>query len=362
MMEKKEAGINLEDEVDLVDLVKSIWNGKMLIAKVASIFVLSGLLIAFTSTVEYEASCKLLPESQETQMSNLGGLAGLAGLAGVDLGSLTGSSSGVLTPQLYPEIVKSLPFVLEVMQDTVYFENEKLKTTSFYYFKEIAKPSLLGYVLKYTLGLPSILKSAFFDSEEESSFQPIDFYRLKKADLEIIEKFKQKISVEIDDGTGIIEIVVEMPDPFVAAQLAEKIEKMITNEVVKYKTNKSLMNLEFVLEAHDEAQEKFEDVQLRLAKVTDKNKNVTTATAEIEIKKIQHEYDIAFDVYKGLSSQVEKAKIKLREETPVFTVIEPVRIPSEKSKPRRMLTAFVFGVVGAVFASFYLILKHVKVY
>ncbi|MDW3208235.1 MAG: Wzz/FepE/Etk N-terminal domain-containing protein [Reichenbachiella sp.] len=344
MAEEREHKVIHDDEIDLIELAKTIWAGRRFIAKVTGIFAIIGLVIAFTSPVEYEASCKLLPESQEAQMPNMGGLAGLAGLAGVDLSSMSGSS-GVLTPQLYPEIVNSLPFILEVLNDTVYFEQMDLHTTSFHYFKEIKKPSLLGYAMKYTIGLPGLLKKAV-QGEESAKENASPFYRLSKEDWKIIEKFKERISIEIDAETGIIEVLIELPDPYAAAQIAKKIELMVTEAVIEYKTDKSIKNLEFILETYNEAKAEFEKVQLRLARATDRNKNVSSATGQIELKKIEHEYDIAFDVYKGLSSQVEQAKIKLKEETPVFTILEPVRIPEDKSKPKRAIILCVMIFLG----------------
>ena len=60
-----------EDEIDLIELAKTIWAGRRLIIKVTAVFIILGLIIAFTSKVEYEASCKLLPESQEGMKGNL---------------------------------------------------------------------------------------------------------------------------------------------------------------------------------------------------------------------------------------------------------------------------------------------------
>ena len=94
MVEHREPKDIQEGEIDLVELAKTIWTGRLLIAKVAGIFAILGLIIAFTSPVEYQASCKLLPENQETKSPSLGGLAGLAGLAGVDLGGMGNSGSG----------------------------------------------------------------------------------------------------------------------------------------------------------------------------------------------------------------------------------------------------------------------------
>ncbi|UXX80609.1 Wzz/FepE/Etk N-terminal domain-containing protein [Reichenbachiella carrageenanivorans] len=345
MAEEKEHKIIQDDEIDLVELAKTIWAGRRFIAKVAGVFALIGLIIAFTSPVEYEASSKLLPESQEGQMPNMGGLAGLAGLAGVDLSSMGGAGSGVLTPQLYPEIVNSLPFILEVMNDTVYFEQLDLHTTSFHYFKEVETPTLLGYVMKYTIGLPGTIKKAF-SAEEIIKENTSPFYRLSKKDWGIIEKFKERISIEIDAETGILGVTVEMPDPYAAAQIAKKIELMVTEAVIKYKTDKSLENLEFIQGTYEEAKNKFEKIQYKLARATDRNMNVTSATGQIELKNIEQEYEITFDVYKGLSTQVEQAKIQLKEQTPVFTVLEPVRIPEDKSQPKRSIILLLFTFVG----------------
>ncbi len=345
-----------EDEIDLVELAKTIWAGRKLIAKTTGVFVLIGLVIAFTSPVEYEASCKLLPESQKAKMLNLGGLAGIAGIAGVDLSSMAGGTSEILTPQLYPEIVNSLPFILEVMNDTVYFEQKKLKVTSFRYFKEVARPSLIGSIIKYSVGLPGLIKRTII-GDANLSKNTSSFFRVSKEDWGLIEKFKKRITVEIDDETGIIEVIAEMPDPFAAAQITKKIELMLTEAVIEYKIDKVRKNLEFTQETYNESQKEFENIQLRLARISDRNQNVTSATAEIELKKIEHEFDIAFSVYKSLSTEVEKAKIQLKKETPVFTVLEPVRIPVEKIKPMRAIILIIFMAIGLFCSSTYLTIK-----
>jgi LPS O-antigen subunit length determinant protein (WzzB/FepE family) len=66
-----------DDEIDLIEVAKTIWAGRKLILKVTAVFLVIGLVIAFGSKVEYEASCKLMPETQEGMKSNLGGLGSL---------------------------------------------------------------------------------------------------------------------------------------------------------------------------------------------------------------------------------------------------------------------------------------------
>ena len=58
---------------------------------------------------------------------------------------------------------------------------------------------------------------------------------------------------------------------------------------------------------------------------------------------------MAFEVYKGLATQLEQAKIKVKEETPVFSVLEPVMVPIDKSKPKRKIILGVFIFIGILF-------------
>ncbi|MCV9388483.1 Wzz/FepE/Etk N-terminal domain-containing protein [Reichenbachiella ulvae] len=335
-----------EDEIDLVELVKTIWSGRLFIAKVTGIFIVLGLVIAFTSPVEYEASTRLLPEVADNGSQNLGGLGSLAGLAGIDLGRMP-TGGAVLSPQIYPEIVNSLPFILDVMSDTIYFESQDLRTSSFDYFEKHAKSSLLSYAKKYSIGLLGIIYSGKTSESNSHIFYDQEFYRLSKKQRKLVEGFKERISINISDETGLINIMVEMPDAFAAAQVTRKIEREVTKSVIKYKTDKAKENLAFVVKTFEEAKKNFESVQFRLARLMDRNMNVSSATAQIQLKRVENEYNLAFEVYKGLASQVEQAKIKLKEETPVFTVLDPVRIPAEKSKPKRVFVLVVFFVLGS---------------
>ena len=106
-MDSRDNQIIKNDEIDLVEVARTIWKGRKLILKVTIVFFLLGLLVAFGSKVEYAASCKLMPESQEGMKSNLGGLGSLAGLACINL-DMAGTAA--LTPELYSQIAKSVPF------------------------------------------------------------------------------------------------------------------------------------------------------------------------------------------------------------------------------------------------------------
>ncbi len=339
-----------EDEIDLAELAKIIWSKRLFIAKMMGIFLLLGLIFAFTSRVEYEASCKLLPESQEGG-PDLGGLGGLAGLAGFDLSTF--GSSGVLSPELYPEIVNSTPFLYELINTPIYFEKKDTTVSSFNYFKEINRPTFFGLIAEYTFGLPGKIKG-FLSSSEKVTLKDYDMVRFSKEDWKIIEKYRERLSVSVDTKTGTISISAEMPDPVAAAKVTDLLVEELTRSVTNYKIEKSQINLEFINERFEEAKKEYELKQEQLARFTDRNRNISNSIVQTEYERLQNELNIVFEVYKGLATQLEQAKIKVKEETPVFTALEPVRIPEAKSKPKRFLILIAFTLVGAV-SSFLLV-------
>ncbi len=344
------------DEIDLIEVAKTIWAGRKLILKITAIFFAIGLVIAFGSKVEYEASCKLMPESQEGMKPNLGGLGSLAGLAGINLDM---GGNGALTPELYPEIAQSVPFLLKVWSQPIHFEKQDTTISSYIYFKEIDRPSVLSLIFDYTLGLPFQIKAMLSKKDVEFSTSNKDnqIIRLSKEDTDLLETYTKRISVSVDTKSGILTLTSEMPDALAAAELAQLSIDQLTKYVTDYKVSKAKENFDFVLDRYNETKTEFEKTQKDLALFNDRNRNVSTAFGQIELQKLQNEYNLAFEVYKGMASQKEQAKIKVKEETPVFAVLEPVRVPISKSKPKKLLILLSFVFIGLMSSIAFVIFK-----
>jgi uncharacterized protein involved in exopolysaccharide biosynthesis len=340
-----------DDEIDLIEVAKTIWAGRKLILKVTGVFLIVGLIIAFGSKVEYEASCKLMPETQEGMKSNLGGLGSLAGLAGINLDM---GGTGALTPDLYPQIAQSVPFIMKVWNEPIQFEKQDTTVSSYLFFKEIDKSSFISLAMKYTIGLPFQIKAWLTSTDDESKRDQNSgqIIRLNKEDTELLEKYRDRISVNVDTKTGILTLSTEMPDANAAAELAQLSIDLLTQYVTDYKVSKAQENYDFVQERFNEAKIDFENSQEALAGFNDRNRNVVTAMAQAESQRLQNEYNLAFEVYKGLATQLEQAKIKVKEETPVFTVLEPVKVPVEKTSPKRILilasSLFIGSIIGII--------------
>ena len=73
------------DEIDLIELIRHLWNGRKLIIKITAAFIALGLVIALTSPKQYKVEVRMLPEMKSSssggasallrQFSGLGGFA-----------------------------------------------------------------------------------------------------------------------------------------------------------------------------------------------------------------------------------------------------------------------------------------------
>ena len=335
-----------ESEIDFINLAKIFWKGRNTVIKVMLVFVFIGLCVAFLSPKEYKASSTIVPQITDPK-SKLGALSGLAAMAGVSLSPVGGSE---LAPSTYPEIISSVPFQLELMNTLLNFKNLKQPITLFDYYTKIRFANPL---FKYTIGLPYVIMKAIRgESKILRPASPDAPYQLTEKQIDVQKIMDETIDVIIDDKNGYVTIYCCLPEDYAAAQLAKSTQLLLQRYITEFKIEKAKANLDFIQQRYDEAKKKYQQAQEELARFRDRNKNVSTAMARTEQEQLTAEYSLIYGVYSELAKKMEQAKIEVKEETPVFTIIKPVSVPTEKSKPNRpyILAAFIFigFVVGTV--------------
>ena len=356
-----------EDEIDLTDLARQLWARRKVVWITMLVAFVLGLFIAIVSPEEYEASVVLMPQSSEASGGiNSGLLRQFGGLAGLSLG---GGGSGTLTPTLYPNITQSTPFFLDVIERDMYFSTLDTTVTLRQYFGKMDRPGMLDYLKTYTIGLPRLiinlpvrLINAFDDQPAPIQPAPVVQDTLAEAGIiksatdepiiltgeqrSVIGKLMGRITTTIEDNNT-VKITAEMPDPLVAAEATEMAADYLTNYILEYRTEKVQQDLEFVQKQFNEKQTRYNAIQRRLARFRDRNLNIISETARIEQEQLESENQLAFGLYQSLAQQLEQAKIKVQEETPVFKVLEPIQVPMSKSKPNRELIIILSIFVGA---------------
>ena len=118
-----------EQEIDLIELAQKVWSDRKLVLKICGIAAIVGLIVAFSIPKEYTTTVKLVHESGTK--SGLSGMGALASMAGINLN--TQGDGDALSPELYPEILNSIPFVTELFDVHVIDQKAKIDTTLYVY-------------------------------------------------------------------------------------------------------------------------------------------------------------------------------------------------------------------------------------
>jgi uncharacterized protein involved in exopolysaccharide biosynthesis len=334
--------------IDIFQLLKTIWNSRFTLIFFTIFGLVFGVIIAITSPKEYTATTIMVPQ-MNGKSASMGGLGSLAALAGIDLNSATQGNE--MSPILYPQIVSSTPFKLELMNTLIKFEEYDKPISLYEYYVSDTVPTFFGTIKKYTIGLPGLIIKLIKPKEELKSMCSEDgtkLVELTEDQDEICKKLDKIISLEVEAKEGYLTLSAVMKEPLAAAQLAQKAQELLQRDITNFKSQKAKAELDFIQERYNEAQAKAEGYQINIAQKTDQYKNLTSSVPQVQTTRIQTKYGIANTVFQELAKQLEQAKIQVKKDTPIFTVIEPVTIPLKKSKPNRPLIVVMGLILGGV--------------
>ncbi len=327
----------MEQDTDQINInFKAIWqvfkNEKWLILGINLLFVILGLIYGYRLKEEFISEGKILPEGQG-KSGGVGQFAGLAALAGVDLGGTSGGADAV-RPDLYPDVLKSTPYFLNLLQAKFKTrDNQEIDFKSFY------KKSITdGKVTKEDL-IPKYAQD--------------DMYTvLDKFTENSIKNLKARIICTYDKKTGIISISVKMPDPVVAAGVARFSMNYLTDYIINYRTEKQKRDLDFLAQRLAAAKGKYYTNQTLKASYTDQMplNALRLQTADLQRERIESEYKISSGFYNTLLQKYEEAKFKMLQETPIIKILEPPVVPNFKSEPKKSVILLLFFGLGILFS------------
>ena len=187
---------NIDDEIDIRQLFRVIWEGKNFVFILTTLFSITAVVISLSLPNIYQSKA-ILSTVNESSSFNLGNNNGLASLAGINLSSQQGGNSA-----------KAL---------------EKIKTLSF--FEENILPNIF---------LPDLMAIDSWDeatntinyNEDNFSIES-DSWNEMPSSQDSYRVFMSKLELSQNPTTGFITISVKHQSPFIAKEWTE----MVVNEV-----------------------------------------------------------------------------------------------------------------------------------
>jgi LPS O-antigen subunit length determinant protein (WzzB/FepE family) len=342
--------IEEEEGLDIMALVKNLWAGRKTILICTGIFIVLGLVAALTMKRTYSVSTTMVPQMTSSRSSSL---ASLASLAGMDLGM---TQTAELSPLVYPQIVESVPYRVELMHAPLHWEKADTSVSLLTYTKDYMKPGVMATVKKYTIGLPFLLLSKMSKPKEvelpagwepgTGSSEPRP-YTVTKDEEKMLKYLAQAVTLAVDKKEGYLTLTVNGMEPVQTADLAIKAQELLQSEVTRFRTEKAEDELKYIQERYDEIKKEAESYQASLAVLTDRSQNMTTSRARLERERLMAKYSVASGVYSEMAKQLEAAKMKVKKDTPVLTVVQPVTVPTKPANSRAK-TLIVWTFLGIV--------------
>lgn len=282
----------IDDEIDLGELLLTIWKGKWLILLASSLFAISSIIYTLNLPNEYKSEAVVISASDSSNSlsglaSQLGGLASLAGLS-----NNSASSDDYL---LALEVLKSKSFI------TNFINQHEL---------EIFIAAAVGWDEKRK---EWILDDTVYNLKTKEWTRDKD--PKQPSYLELYEAIIKKLHISSDDNSGVTKIGFELFSP----EKSHEWTDMIIKDINSYMKRRDV----------DEAQENINFLRAQLEQ-----------TAVAEMQKI---------FYQLIAEQTKKIMLANAREDYVFKVIDPPVTPEKKSGPKRALI-----VAGCTMAGFFM--------
>ena len=338
-----------DDEIDLIALLKTVFTARRFVLRTTTLFAVIGILVALVSPVSYTASSTFMPQLSEGRSSS--SLGGLASLAGINLSAVMGSQPQEISPSLYPQITKSIPYRLSLLNEPVGPNDMSMRA---YILENASGPSVLSTIKKYTIGLPRLL---FSSSDSVSDNMESSLLTIRVEDRDLFAYLDGVLTLEVDEKEGLVSLHAELDDRLVAAKLAQAATDLLQRNVIAFKSQSARNNLDFIERQFESKRQEFESIQDSIAIFKDQNLNITSTLYQNQLTRLESQFTITSSVFQELAGQVEQAKIQVNKDTPIFTIIEPVSVPLERTKPKRSLIIVIWTFLGGVLAVGWSLLK-----
>jgi uncharacterized protein involved in exopolysaccharide biosynthesis len=308
------------EEIALVDLLSNMWGRRKFIAVITVVTLVVGLVVAFVSPVRYTAGAIIVPQTGQ----NLSGgtIIGLAAIAGLEVDPTQGE---LIPPMIYPMVASSIPFQKELMHSA-----------------HLIPPSANAPKReKWRENIPPGMENRTIPPPETDTIET-----LTPAENACRKKLSKILTVRFDQKNGCVVVRATMPEAVAAARVARRAQELLEQYVTRFKVQKAQADLDFVEARYRELKSDFEARQRAYAAFQDANRRLSSELARTRENSLRNEYELAFSIYSELARQREQASIKVKEDTPIFTVIEPVTVPVERSAPRRVFIMAVSLLAG----------------
>jgi hypothetical protein len=340
MMEENNQQQYIEQEESSIDfgaIFSAMKKHMRLYKKVLGITFVAACILMLSMPNYYQCEVKLAPELNTSRSMN--SLSVMAASFGLRMGTGIMGNTEALYPMIYPELMASTDFRVSLFNVPVH-KKDSTRVMSYYdYLDKEQKPSWIMYAITFPFRLLGKAIASFFPEQEK---KPFDAFRLTKREDQIVEAMEKKIVCDVDQKTLVITIDVVDQDPYIAACIADTVQKRLQDFITEYRTKKARVDLDYTRKLYGEAKERYEKARRMYAEYSDANQDIIYNTARIKLQDLENDMQLKYNAYNTLANSLQGAEAKVQEETPSFTNLQSATVPVKKAGPARAKSVLIF--------------------
>ena len=343
--------------IDIMAIVKRLWNKRKYIIVVTSCFMALGLLMAIFSRPVYTSSCTFVPQMSSGRSTSASALAALAGMSTFDM-----EGGSTLSPLIYPQLLENADLLRELLYTKLDFEewNEPVSLFDYYMNPDYQKPSIIGNIMFYTYGWPLTLLMRLMNKQDEEQDEVVGLESNETASVSRIGCFTEdeydclgiivgNISVDVDKNDGYLELKCKMDEKMAAAELCEAVFNLMEKYITSFKIEKASQTLEYIQGRYEEVHLEYQKKQMELAEFNDANRGTLSATAQTRRDQLTAEYNLAYSMFADISKKCMQAEMQVKEDQPVLSIVKSIVVANKRSNSRAK-TLIIFTFLGGVLA------------
>jgi len=332
-------------------------HGKALLWWTIGGFVL-GCIFALAAPRKFVCTSKLAPELSSTATNRLSSAASMLGFTS----SLLGTTDAVY-PMVYPDLVKSPEFIVDLFDMPVDFVDKKdsVHTTLYDYMENYYGRTPVGNILFAPKNLVGKLMEKFQKKDDEDTAPTAGYnpYCLTRKQGMVYRILCANINAEIDKKTLVVTVKTTLDNRFICADICRKVNDNIKKYVTRYRTEKSIHDRDYYQKIYDQSKTEYLAMQDRYSRYVDSHQGIVLQSVKTKGDQLMREANLAYQLYSTNAQQLQSAEAKVQLETPVFAEIVSPTVPF-KSASSRKKKALGFAFAGFIIGAAVVLLKNRK--
>ena len=321
------------DEINLINLFKVIWDGRWFIILTTVVGSLLVLAYTYTLTPLYKSEISLYPVLSSSKPTGLSRLQGLAASFGYDFGS-TETNFNI------PDVVNSRRIKLAIINHDWYFSDIEDTMSLLEYWHIDDKPGLFSRV--------------FGIKETDPKRQRL------KWEEQALKKINDRISVTDSKKTGLITVSVLSEEPYLSKEIVAFIADALIKYINQVQLKQASENRQFIEDRIKEVEAQLKESEENLKRFREDNRSIKDSPElQLELERLMRDVEVNQQVYITLKQQYEIARIEEVKEAPVVNVLDEGREAVEKDKPRRVKVIILTVFLISGFSSIITFLRNV---